>query len=146
MNIFRVQPCIRQPEVSESSDCYISQLKRVMDKQRYHNSETKWTLEGTLKTPSISSPRLHSAVRALDGVILTRTIRSSPVSFCVAAVEIVPRSSDGLPIMHHFRGEGGGGEPLSQAGGKVATVAPWHRIFHHVHRLCGTWQGGQAMC
>lgn len=109
MNIFRVQPCIRQPEVSESSDCYISQLKRVMDKQRYHNSETKWTLEGTLKTPSISLPRLHSAVRALDGVILTRTIRSSPVSFCVAAVEIVPRSSDGLPIMHHFRGEGGGG-------------------------------------
>lgn len=38
------------------------------------------------------------------------------------------------------------GEPMSLAGGEAATVAPWHNILHHVHRLCSSWQGVQAMC
>lgn len=38
------------------------------------------------------------------------------------------------------------GKPVSVAGGKVATVTPWHNILHHVYRLCSSWQGGQAMC
>lgn len=59
----------------------------------------------------------------------------------MCAVETLTRSSDSHHALLQKRGE-----PMSPAGGKVATVAPWHNSLHRVHCLCSSWQGGQAMC
>lgn len=49
-------------------------------------------------------------------------------------------SSDGLPIMHGFKREKG-----TYVTSRWDGSNSWHEILHHVHHLCSSWQGGQAM-
>lgn len=130
---------------------YIAIFGRVMDKHHYHlilqwrDEVVSWR---ATQTHSIKLMFLHMTDKRVDGIQHCYQRASPLLSLLCIHPEFVcwGNSSKLIRWPSHHALLQKRGEPMSLAGGKVATVAPWHNILHHVHRLCSSWQGGQAMC
>ncbi len=159
LNICKVLAVLQQT-ARNSFGCYMAMFSEVMDQQYYHlilqwrGQVGSWR---AIQTHCIKLMFLHITEEPVDAIIVRgqhcqRTgshslslqlfIYSGFVSKCV----LWKLFKDDQMAFTSCITSKERGEPMLLAGGEAATVAPWHNILHYVHRLCSSWQGGQAMC